>query len=188
MSSQPKTLLTAEEYLAIERDAEYKSEYYKGEVFAFAGASLRHNQITANILANIHSQLRRRPCSAFTSDMRISIPQTPHYAYADAVIVCGQPQLDDDSSDNLLNPTVIFEVLSPSTERFDRGKKFESYQRIASLLEYVLVSQDMPRVEQFLRQQDGRWLYSDTSGNGTIKLTSIDCELSLNDIYEKVEF
>lgn len=188
MSSQPKTLLTTEEYLAAEREAEYKSEYYKGEVFAFAGASLRHNRITANVLANIHGQLRRGPCSAFPSDMRITIPQTPHYAYADAVIVCGQPQLDDDSRDNLLNPTVIIEVLSPSTERFDRGKKFESYQRIASLLEYVLVSQDIPRVEQFLRQQDGRWLYSDTSGNGTIKLTSIDCELSLSDIYEKVEF
>ncbi|HEV7397224.1 MAG TPA: Uma2 family endonuclease [Pyrinomonadaceae bacterium] len=188
MSSQPKTLLTVAEYLAIERDAEYKSEYYKGEVFAFAGASLRHNRITANVLANIHSQLRRGPCSAFTSDLRISIPQTPHYAYADAVIVCGQPKLDDDSSDNLLNPTLIVEVLSPSTERFDRGKKFESYQRIASLLEYVLVSQDMPRVEQFLRQQDGRWLYSETSDNGPINLTSIDCELSLNDIYDKVEF
>jgi Uma2 family endonuclease len=188
MSSQAKTLLTPEEYLAIEREAEFKSEYYKGEVFAFAGASLRHNLISANILANIHTQLRGGPCSAFPSDMRITMPQTPHYTYADVVVVCGQPILDDDFKDNLLNPIVIVEVLSPSTERYDRGTKFESYQHIASLSEYVLVSQDRPRVEQFLKQPDGRWLYSETSAEGAIKLTSIDCQLALNDIYDKVEF
>ena len=188
MSSQPQRHLTSQEYLALERAAEYKSEFYKGEVFAFAGASLRHNLIAANFLATTHSRLRGGPCSAFSSDMRITIPQTPHYTYADVVVVCGKPELDDDFKDNLLNPIVIVEVLSPSTESFDRGKKFESYQRIASLMEYVLVSQDRPRVEQFLRQPDGRWLYSETSAEGSIKLTSIDCELSLNDIYEKVEF
>lgn len=188
MSSQPKTGLSAQEYLALEREAEYKSEYYKGEVFAFAGASLQHNLIAANVLATIHSQLRGGPCSTFSSDMRITIPQTPHFTYADVAVVCGQPQLDDDFKDNLLNPIVIIEVLSPSTERYDRGTKFESYQRIASLMEYVLVSQDRPRVEQFLRQTDGRWLYSETSANGTVKLTSIDCELALKDIYDRVEF
>jgi len=188
MSSQPKSLVTSEEYLALERAAEYKSEYYKGEVFAFAGASEWHNLITANLVATIHRQLRSSPCRAYPSDMRISIPQTPHYTYADVVVVCGQTQLEDDFKDNLLNPIVIIEVLSPSTESYDRGKKFESYQRIASLMEYVLVSQDRPRIEQFLRQPDGRWLYSETSAEGSIKLTSIDCELSLNDVYEKVEF
>ena len=188
MSSQPQRHLTSQEYLALEREAEYKSEFYKGEVFAFAGASERHNLIAANFLATIHRQLRSSPCRAYPSDMRITIPQTPHYTYADVVVVCGQPELDDDFKDNLLNPIVIVEVLSPSTERYDRGKKFESYQRIASLMEYVLVSQDRPRVEQFLRQPDGRWLYSETSAEGSIKLTSIDCELSLTDIYEKVEF
>ncbi len=188
MSSQPKTLLTSQEYLALEREAEYKSEYYEGEVFAFAGASLQHNLIAANVLATIHNQLRGGPCSAFSSDMRITIPETPHCAYADVVVVCGQPQLGDDFKDNLLNPVVIIEVLSLATESYDRGKKFESYQRIASLTEYVLVSQDKPRVEQFLRQPDGHWLYSETSADGVIKLTSIDCELSLNDIYDKVEF
>jgi Uma2 family endonuclease len=188
MSSQPKALLTSQEYLALERAAEYKREYYKGEVFAFAGASLRHNLIAANVLATIHSQLRGGPCSAFSSDMRITIPQTPHYTYADVVVVCGQPKLDDDFKDNLINPIVIIEVLSPATESYDRGKKFESYQHITSLMEFVLVSQDRPRVEQFLRQPDGRWLYSETSGDGFVRLTSIDCELSLNDTYEKVEF
>jgi Uma2 family endonuclease len=188
MSSQPQRHLTSQEYLAIEREAEYKSEFYQGELFAFAGASLRHNLIATNVLANIHNQLRDGPCSAFSSDMRITIPQTPHYTYADVVVVCGQPELDDDFKDNLLNPIVIVEVLSPATESYDRGKKFESYQRIASLMEYVLVSQDQPRVEQFLRQPDGRWLYSETSAEGSIKLTSIDCELSLNDIYHKLEF
>jgi Uma2 family endonuclease len=188
MSSQPKTLLTAQEYLALEREAEYKSEYYKGEVFAFAGASLRHNLIAGNFLATIHSQLLGGPCSAFPSDMRITIPQTPHFSYADVVVVCGKAQLDDDFKDNLLNPIVIIEVLSPSTERYDRGTKFESYQRIDSLMEYVLVSQDRPRVEQFLRQPDGRWLYSETSGEGVVSLTSVNCELSLSDIYDRVEF
>lgn len=188
MSTKHQSLITPQEYLALERDAEYKSEYYKGEVFAFAGASVRHNRITANVLANIHSQLRGGPCSAFASDMRITIPQTPHYAYADVVVVCGESEVDDDFKDNLLNPIMILEVLSPSTESYDRGKKFESYQRIASLAEYVLVSQDRPRVEQFFRQPDSRWLYSEVSVAGVIKLTSIGCELSLKDIYEKVKF
>ena len=188
MSTKQETLITPQEYLALEREAEYKSEYYKGEVFAFAGASLRHNLIATNILANIHSQLRSGPCTAFSSDMRISIPQTQHYTYADIVVVCGETEVEDDFKDNLLNPIVIVEVLSPSTERYDRGKKFESYQRIASLAEYVLVSQDLPRIEQFLRQPDSRWLYSEISAVGVIKLTSIDCELSLADIYEKVKF
>ena len=188
MSTKHKTLITPQEYLALEREAEYKSEYFKGEVFAFAGASLRHNRIAANVLANIHSQLRSGPCSAFPSDMRITIPQALHYTYADVVVVCGESEVDDDFNDNLLNPIVIVEVLSPSTESYDRGKKFESYQRIGSLAEYVLVSQDRPRVEQFLRQPDSRWLYSEISGAGLIKLTSIDCELSLDDIYEKVKF
>src|SRR5258708_1259683 len=106
MSSQPKTLLTAQEYLVLERAAEYKSEYYKGEEFAFAGASLQHNLIAANVQASIHSQLRGGPCSAFPSDMRITIPQIPHFAYADIVVVCGQPQLDDDFKDNIMNPIV----------------------------------------------------------------------------------
>ncbi len=188
MSSQPKALLTSQEYLALERGAEYKSEYYKGEVFAFAGASEWHNLITANLVATIHHQLRNSNCRVYPSDMRISIPQTPHYTYADVVVVCGQTQLDDDFKDTLLNPIVIIEVLSPSTESYDRGKKFESYQHINSLMEYVLVSQDRPRVEQFLRQPDSRWLYSETSAEGIIKLTSIDCELLFRDIYEKVEF
>jgi len=188
MSSQPERLLTQQEYLALERDAEFKSEYYKGQVFAFAGASVRHDRITVNILSATHHQLRGTSCSAFSSDMRITIPQAQHYTYADVVVVCDEPKVDDDFKDNLLNPIVIVEVLSPSTESYDRGKKFESYQRIASLMEYVLVSQDRPRVEQFLRQAGGHWLYSETSAEGTIKLTSIDCELVLSDIYEKVEF
>jgi Uma2 family endonuclease len=188
MSTKQKTLITPQEYLALEREAEYKSEYYKGEVFAFAGASLRHNLIAANFLATIHAQLRGGPCSSFSSDMRIAVPKTPHYTYADVVVVCGQPQLDDDFKDNLLNPIVIIEVLSPATESYDRGKKFESYQRIVSLMEYVLVCQDRPRDEQFLRQPDGRWLYSETSAEGSINLTSINCELSLNEIYDRVEF
>ena len=188
MSSQAKTRLTPQEYLAIERKAEHKSEYYNGDVFAFVGASRRHNLIAANVLATIHSQVRDGPCSVYPSDMRITVPKTPHYAYADVVVVCGEPELDDDFEDNLVNPTAIIEVLSPSTESDNRGTKFESYQRIPSLMEYVLVSQDRPRVEQFLRQQDGRWLYSETSAEGIVRLTSIDCEMSLKDVYDRVRF
>ena len=188
MSTKHHTLITPQEYLALERKADFKSEYYKGEVFAFAGASLRHNRITANVLASLHGQLRSGPCSAFSSDMRIAIPQTPHYTYADVVVVCGDSELDDNVKDNLLNPIIVVEVLSPATESYDRGKKFESYQRIVSLAEYVLVSQDRPRVEQFFRQPDHRWLYSEISDAGVIQLTSVGCELSLQDIYEKVKF
>jgi Uma2 family endonuclease len=187
MSSQPKTRLAPEEYLAIERKADYKSEYYKGAVFAFAGASERHNMITGNVFASVHTQLKNGPCRVYSGDMRITVPRLPHYAYADVAVVCGQPQFDDDFKDNLLNPIVIVEVLSPATERYDRGTKFESYQRLPSLMESVLVSQGRPRVEQFLKQADGRWLYAETSDRGSIKLTSIECELSFGDIYERVE-
>ena len=180
--------MTPSQYLAHEREALFKSEYYKGEVFAFAGASRRHDIVTGNAFANIHLQLRGGPCRAYTSDMRISIPLTSHYTYADVVVACGEAKLEDEFKDNLLNPTLIVEVLSPSTEGYDRGKKFESYQHIPSLMEYVMMSQDGPRVEQYLRQPDGRWLYSETTKEGVVHLTSIGCELSLKEIYEGVEF
>jgi len=189
MSTRQKTSITPEEYLALERQAETKSEYYGGEVFALAGASPRHNLITGNVLAGLHNQLKRGDCQVYPSDMRIKVPQIPYYSYADVTVVCGKPQLEDEHEDNLLNPIVLVEVLSRSTERRDRTSKFESYRRIETLREYILIAQDTFRVEQYTKQPDGAWLFSETTdAHSTLKLASIGCELSLSDIYARVDF
>jgi Uma2 family endonuclease len=187
MSSQPKTYLTPEEYLAIERRNEYKSEYVDGEMVAMTGASRRHNLITVNITGQLYPQLRGRPCETYSGDMRVRIPTTRAYMYPDVVIVCGEPQLEDDYLDTLLNPTVLVEVLSESTERYDRGRKFGFYRTIESLAEYVLVAQDECRVEQYAKQPDGRWLLTDhRSQEDLVELATIQCTLKLSEVYEKV--
>jgi Uma2 family endonuclease len=187
MSSQPKTYLTPEEYLAIERRNEYKSEYVDGEMVAMTGASRRHNLININIAGEINRQLRGRQCEAYASDMRVRVPSMRAYVYPDVVIVCGEPQLEDDYLDTLLNPTVLIEVLSESTERYDRGRKFGFYRTIESLAEYVLVAQDECRVEQYAKQPDGRWLLTDhRSPEDLVELASIQCTLKLSEVYEKV--
>ncbi len=188
MPSQPKTRLTPEEYLAIERKAEYKSEYFNGEMFAMSGASERHVSIVANIMYLLVGQLRRRPCKAYASDMRVRVSPTGLYTYPDVVVVCGQPQFADDQRDTLLNPTLIVEVLSESSKDYDRGGKFEHYRSLASLNEYVLIAQDKYHVEHFVRQPDNRWLLSETNWlEDTIHLSSIDCDLALIEVYDKVE-
>jgi Uma2 family endonuclease len=187
MSSQPKTYLTPEEYLAIERRNEYKSEYVDGEMVAMTGASRRHNLINVNIVGEVSRQLRGRQCEAYASDMRVRVPSTRSYVYPDVVVVCGEPQLEDDYLDTLLNPTVLVEVLSESTERYDRGRKFGFYRTIESLAEYVLVAQDECRVEQYAKQPDGRWLLTDhRSPEDVVELASIQYTLRLSEIYEKV--
>lgn len=187
MTSQPKTYLTPQEYLAFEREAEYKNEYVDGEIFAMTGASRRHNLITVNISREISRQLRGRPCEAYAGDMRVRIPGRG-YTYPDVTVVCGEPQFEDGHLDTLLNPTVIVEVLSESTERYDRGRKFSFYRTVESLAEYVLVAQDEYRVEQYTKQADGRWLLSDhRSPEEVVELASVECTLALRDVYEKVE-
>lgn len=189
MSTQPKTCLTPEEYLAVERRNEYKSEYVDGEVFAMTGASRRHNLIAVNMTAEIHRQLRGRPCETYAGDMRVRIQSKRVYAYTypDVVVVCGEPRFEDGHLDTLLNPTVVIEVLSESTERYDRGRKFGFYRTIESLAEYVLVAQDEHRVEQYTRQADGRWLLSDhRSPEEVVELTSVRCALALREVYERV--
>jgi len=179
--------LTPEEYLEIERRAETRSEYLDGEMFAMAGASIEHNAIVANLLIELGQQLKRRSCQVFPSDLRIHIPATGLYTYSDAVVVCGEPRLEDEHLDTLLNPTLLIEVLSPTSEAYDRGKKFEHYRSIESFVEYLLVAQDAPRIEQYLRQPAGRWLFTAVTGlEATIALPSIQCELSLAEVYEKV--
>ena len=187
MSSQPNTYISPEEYLAIERQAEYRSEYCAGEMFAMTGASRHHNIITLNISAEIRSQLLSRPCNVYSTDMRVKISGTVKYTYPDIVATCGDEQFEDAESDTLLNPQLIIEVLSPSTEGYDRGKKFEAYQRIASLVEFILVSQEPYRVEHFVRESERRWAYSEyRTAEDTVQLKSIGCELTLEDIYIKV--
>lgn len=188
MSSQAKSLLTPEQYLEIERQAEYRSEYYQGEMFAIAGAKEPHNVLAGNLLGVLHPQLRGRLCRVYPSDMRVRVSATGLYTYPDVTVVCGQPQLADEYADTLLNPTVIAEVLSPTTEGHDRGRKFEHYRAIESLAEYLLVAQERVHVELYTRQPDGRWLLSEASRlEDTLELRSIECRLALADLYEKVD-
>lgn len=189
MSSQPRPTLTPEEYLAFERKALQKSEYFKGEVFAMSGASEQHNLIVANVIASLHVQLKQRPCKVYPSDMRVKVSPTGLYTYPDVVVVCGEVQFDDEQKDTLLNPTLLVEVLSESSEDYDRGKKFEHYRTIPSFVEYVVIAQATPHVEQFTRRANHQWLLSETNDlQDIIQLSSIHCDLTLADIYDKVEF
>ena len=187
MTSQPKTTyLTPEEYLATERQNEYKSEYIDGEMVAMTGTTREHNLITINLGREVSLQLKGRPCEAYTNEMRVRIPKRG-YVYPDMIIVCGEPRFEDSHLDTLLNPNVLVEVLSESTERYDRGKKFSFYQTIKSLAEYVLIAQDEYKVEQYARQPDGRWLLSSyRSLEDVVELASVQCTLALREVYDKV--
>jgi Uma2 family endonuclease len=188
MDVQQKPYLTPEQYLAIERQAETKSEYLDGEMFAMSGASRKHNLIVMNLGREISTQLKDKPCEAYSNDQRVRVLATGLYTYPDLVVACDEPRFEDQELDTLLNPTLIIEVLSPSSEAYDRGKKFEHYQALSSLAEYVLVSQDEPRVEQFLRQDGNRWLLTVAAGlEASIVLPSIQCELALAEVYLKVK-
>jgi Uma2 family endonuclease len=188
MSTQPKTFLTPEQYLEIERKAEYKSEYYNGEMFAMAGAREAHNLITMNLGAQIHAQLRSGPCRVYSSDMRVSVSPTGLYTYPDIVVACESPRFLDGERDTLLNPTLIVEVLSPSTEAYDRGRKFGHYRTIESLNEYLMVSSERVGAELFTRQTDGAWLLTAASEiQDTLHLSATGCRLALADLYAKVE-
>lgn len=188
VSSDPETLLTEEEYLAVERRAGFRSAFHRGEMFAMAGANRRHNRIVTNLVTALDNQLRERPCNVYSNDMRVKIPDTGLFTYPDLVVTCGEETFADNEQDTLLNPLVIFEVLSDSTEAYDRGKKFEHYQSIGSLATYVLVAQDSRRVEQYVRQEDGRaWIYTEAHGaDAVVEIEAITCDLRLEDVYAKV--
>ena len=188
MSFELKPRFTPEEYLALERKAERKSEYFNGEIFAMSGASPQHVLIVTNVVAELRGQLKTRPCTVYSTDLRLKVSAAGLYTYPDVIVVCGEPQFDDDHKDTLLNPTLIVEVLSESTKDYDRGGKFEQYRMIESFVEYVLIAQDKPHVEHFVRQADNRWLLSETNRmKDTIELTSIACNLILTEVYDKVE-
>ncbi|MBI1901969.1 MAG: Uma2 family endonuclease [Planctomycetia bacterium] len=188
MSSLPKKRITPEEYLAIERRAETKSEYYKGEMFAMTGASRAHNLITVNLASELRNRLKGRRCETFASDMRVKVSRSGLYTYPDVVVVCGEPRFEDDRADTLLNPTLIAEVLSPTTESYDRGRKFDHYQSLNSLKEYVLVSQDRFSVDLFRRQPDGDWVVTGIKdASQVVRFTSLNCEVPMSEIYRQVD-
>jgi Uma2 family endonuclease len=188
VSTQPKTFLTLEEYLEIERKAEYKSEYCDGEMFAMAGAGENHNQLVMNLAIGLGSQFRSRPCRVYSNDMRVRVVATGLYTYPDVVVVCGERRYLDERRDTLLNPSLLIEVLSPSTEAYDRGRKFESYRSIESLSEYLLVASDRVHVDLYTRQPDGRWLLTSASRlEDSLDLQSAGFRLALAELYEKVD-
>jgi Uma2 family endonuclease len=189
MVLQSKPRVTPAEYLAADRAALGKSEYLDGEVFAMGGASERHNVIVANVVATLHRQLKSRPCRVYPSDMRVRIKETGLYAYPDVTVVCGRADFDDEQRDTLLNPTLTVEVLSKSTESYDRGEKCAHYRKLPSLAEYVLIAQDKMLVEHYVRQPQQQWLLSEASAaQESLQLPAIQCVLELAEVYDKVEF
>ncbi len=189
MSAIPKTKLTPEEYLRFERESETKHEYFGGEIFAMSGAKRNHNVIAWNIGGELRQHLKGKNCEAYPADMRVFVPQTGLYTYPDLVVICGEPQFQDDTFDTLLNPILIIEVLSDTTENYDRGKKFQHYRSIESLQEYVLVSQDEARIEKYVKRGDGFWLLSEAVGlDAEIEFASIVCRIALAEVYDKIDF
>ena len=187
-SAAVQTYLTPEEYLAWERKADIKHEYLRGEIIAMSGASYEHTLITMNISGELYIQLKGTACTVHTNDMRVRTSPETSYFYPDVVVVCDKPRFEDDTFDTLLNPIVLVEVLSPSTQAYDRGEKFKHYQQLTSLQEYILVSQDEVGVERY-RRQGTEWQPTEfRSLEDVLSLSSIDCELSLDDIYRRVEF
>lgn len=187
-STAAQTYLPPEEYLAWERKADIKHEYLRGEIIAMSGASRIHSLIVTNISGELYIQLKERTCEVHTNDMRVQTSPEISYFYPDVLVVCGEPRFEDNTFDTLLNPIVLVEVLSPSTAAYDRGEKFKHYQQLASLREYVLVSQDEVHVELY-RRQETQWKPIEfRSLENVLSLASIDCELTLSDIYNRVEF
>jgi Uma2 family endonuclease len=189
MSRPAEHFITPADYLALERQAETKSEYFNGGIYAMSGASRNHNRITFNLARRIGNQLDGKPCEGYVNDMRVKVSPTGLYTYPDVVVVCGEPRFEDDQLDTLLNPKVIIEVLSESTEKYDRGDKFAHYQTLDSLTDYLLVAQNQPYIEHFQRQADGLWLYAATQGlEAEIDIATIGCVLPLAEVYERVTF
>jgi Uma2 family endonuclease len=189
MATQPQAdtnvLISPEEYLALERRAQSKSEYWDGTVLAMSGASIPHNIIVVNLISKLVSPLRARGCQIYPSDLKVR--RGRRFFYPDVSAVCGDPIFNDGEKDVVLNPNLIIEVLSPSTESYDKGPKFLTYQQIASLQEYLLVHQDRPLVEKYSRQSESSWLYTRSEG-GDAKLEILACPISLDEIYEAVVF
>ncbi len=188
MASLPQLRYTPEQYLEIDRKADHRSEYVNGEILAMAGASRIHNRITLNIGAALTTQLRGSTCEPFTSDLRVKSLVTGSFLFPDVVVGCGPLEFEDSSLDTLTNPTVIMEVLSPTTAADDRSWKFAHYRRLETLTDYVMLSQFQPFIEHYTRR-DNQWVLTDIAGlDAVLRLPSLGCELPLSAIYERVEF
>ena len=186
--TQPTTLLTPEEYLAAEREAETRSEYVDGVVYPMTGAHINHQRIVTNLTVELVLQLRGRQYDVLPTEMKVRMPDSRKFFYPDITVVEGEPQFHDDRKDIILNPILLIEVLSKSTESFDRGLKFQAYQKVPSMREYLLVAQDGPFVEQFVRQEDGKWVYAAFDGReASLTLPSVECTLNLGAVYDKVD-
>jgi Uma2 family endonuclease len=189
MSAQPHSRLSEEEYLKFERAAELRHEYYDGQIYAMSGAWFLHARIISNLTFAIRGQLPGRGCDVLTNDVRVRMSPSRFYTYPDIVVVCVPPIFADDQKDTILNPTLLIEVLSPSTEKHDRGFKLNHYREIESLLEYAIVSQSEPRIELFRRRGAVEWLYSDAAGLASkCNFESLDVSVPLAEIYGRVEF
>ncbi len=184
--ASPATKMTPQEYLSWEESQPVRHEYLDGQVFAMAGASPEHNDIVANALGALRDALRHKPCRVRGTDQRVKIPRTGLYTYPDVLVVCGEAEYEDEKRTTLQNPTVIVEVLSESTESYDRGKKFQHYRSIPSLRDYLLVAQDTVWVEHYVRGGDGTWILHDTLPGGTVRLASCGVELKVDELYLKV--
>jgi Uma2 family endonuclease len=181
--------LSPEEYLAIERAAEFRSEYYNGHMYAMAGTSYRHALLVSNLVFVLRTELKGRRCSVMSNDLRVRVQPGGLYTYPDIVVVCGDPKFADDQRDTILNPALIMEVLSPSTEAYDRGFKASQYRTIESIQEYALVSQNEARIEVFRKQQGGDWLFSESVAlDAVCRLESLGLSLPLAAIYENITF
>ena len=190
--SLPRTLsyFSPEEYLAFERGTDARHEYLDGHVYAMAGESIEYSRICVNVTGELRAHLKGKPCEVLSPNMKVVTTPSGLFSYPDVVVICGEPRFYDERRDILTNPTVVFEVLSPSTEAYDRGEKFLRYRtQTETLREYVLVSQHRPLVEHYVRQLDGSWSYS-SAGDlpETIDLPSIDCRLPLSEIYDRIVF
>lgn len=190
MSAVPKPRkLTVAEYFALEEKAERRSEFYDGEMFAMAGASREHNIITRNMIGTLFARLQGSSCEVFVADQRVKVDRTGLYTYPDLLIVCGPPEYAPENRDTLVNPKVVIEVLSPSTERYDRTTKFRHFKQLPSVMEYVLVAQDEPLVERYVRQADASWGQVDFVGLGaSLTLATVSAVVPLAEIYRGVEF
>ncbi len=188
MQETPLELISEAEYLDRERASEMKHEYFRGEVFAMTGASESHNLIVANVVRELGNQLKKTSCRVYPSDMRLKIEQSGLYTYPDVMVVCGDREYGDNRQDTLLNPELIVEVLSNSPEAYDRGRKFAMYRTLDSLKAYLMISQNRQKMELYVRKEDGGWIFTESGEeHPQIVLTSFQCVLSHEEVYDKVE-
>jgi Uma2 family endonuclease len=188
MATQLNTFVSPEEYLEVERQSDTKSEYMDGVVYAMTGARINHIRVVSNLTTELVTQLRGRRCDVLASEMKVRLQDSRKFFYPDVIVLCGEPQFHDEREDIILNPLLVVEVLSKSTEAFDRGAKFQAYQTLDSLKEYLLVAQDKPIIEQYVRQTDGKWTYTAAVGlESSLALPSVECTLNLSAVYDKVD-